>query len=108
MFGVLSYMYMVRTLKRTKYMISESQIKHASEWVVQWYNRNLPVLKTKGILAIDIWDEYASSTPFPLGVKAFSPMLMAINLSGGNLEKKSTPNGNLYISFQKGKVRIWN
>lgn len=76
---------------------NEKQIKHASEWVADWYNKNREILKTVGISAMTIWNEYASTTSFPMGPKSFFYMINGINISGGTIEKIKRADGWYYV-----------
>jgi hypothetical protein len=60
--------------------ISESQLKHMTEWVEAYIKLHLDTFKTVGISPIGMYNEYVASTTFPVGPKAFAPCLYLFGL----------------------------
>ena len=66
---------LVKTLGEETEAVSQSQINHASEWIFNYIHENRDKLRTLGIPRQEIHDEYKKSTHWPIGRRAFAPML---------------------------------
>ena len=76
--------------------ISESQLKHMMEWCEKFINFNRKKLETEGMTATSIYEMYASSTKFPVGITSLSPCLYLFGL-----EKLRTRGVYRYVVYTK-------
>jgi hypothetical protein len=60
--------------------LTDSQIDHASKWCVAFVKTFKNELKTTGVPYAMIYAEYKKTTNFPIGDKAFAPMLHVCGL----------------------------
>ncbi len=74
--------------------VCDSQIAHMAHWILTFISANKTTLETVGIPPIIIYNEYCLSTRFPVGVKAFAPMLHQ-----NGLEKIHKGKSYLYVKF---------
>jgi hypothetical protein len=75
--------------------ISESQLKHMTEWIEAFIKSNLDTLKNEGVKPMDIYRPYLESTKWPCGPKAFAPCLHMFGLEKVGGGKK----GFKYVMF---------
>lgn len=69
------YVYCMNNKVYPNSRVSDVQIDHASKWAVAFTKTFNNELKTNGVPFKTIYEEYKKSTPFPMGVKSFAPML---------------------------------
>jgi hypothetical protein len=75
--------------------VCDSQINHMSIWITNYVIKNKTKFQTEGIAPIEIYNEYKITTRWPVGQKAFFPML---HLYG--CEKIRKNNVFVYVIFE--------